>query len=208
MISSGLLSYLRRHGLTLFPGNKFPRLLKMNACNSPSNCGPAASPPASVDATQAAASTITTEGDPRHGGENVRRARTLLGTLHTNAHGHWIGAPRAADSRVFLDKAKALEWIIACEGRAVPRFAAVHEEPFCAAGMRHVVRGQGLCLHVCLGQDRERRPLVALQELIGGAGDYRPADLRAIAGKLNAIADDAEAQPMGKRSFFRSYRRY
>lgn len=74
--------------------------------------------------------------------------------------------------------------------------------------MRHVVRGAGLRLHVCLGQNRERRPLVMLQELIGGAGDYSPADLRAIAAKLNAIADDAEAQPMGKRSFFRRYRRY
>lgn len=209
MIPVSLTSYLSQHGLALIHDGSFPHQLTMTPHQAPSNGSLPAPNPATGDAAQSAPlSAVTTDGDPRHGGATVRRAGTNLGSIFSNCLGHWIAAPINANSRVFLEKDKALEWVIECESRPAPRFAVVHEEPFYAAGMRHVMRGPVLRLHVCLGQDRERRPLVTLQELIGGAGDYSPADLRVIADKLRAIADDAEAQPMGKRSFFRSYRRY
>lgn len=209
MIPATLTAYLSKHGFALLSASNFPRFVTMTTHSTPSTGSLPVPSPASGDAAQSAPlSAIVTEGDPLHGGASVRRGGTKLGSVHANCLGHWIGAPLNANSRVFFEKDKAIEWVVECEGKPAPRFSVVHEEPFYAAGMRHVVRGAGLRLHVCLGQDRERRPLVTLQELIGGAGDYSPADLRVIAEKLVAIADDAEGQPMGKRSFFRSYRRY
>ena len=151
---------------------------------------------------------IDTAGDAERRGLAVRQGGSEVGRLFKNCFGHWIGAPFSADSCVFLEQEAALAYVKDCLGKPPPRYANVHEAEYYAAGMRHVSRGAGLRLHVCLGQDRNRNPLVTLQELIGGAGDYCPADLRTLATKLNAIADDAEAQPMGKRSFDRSYRRY
>lgn len=52
------------------------------------------------------------------------------------------------------------------------------------------------------------RPLVDLDTIFGGGATYTPDQLRAIAAALARIADDADAHPMGPRSFFRSSRGY
>lgn len=90
-----------------------------------------------------------------------------------------------------------------------PRFASLLENDYYAAGCRSWDHRPGAgTISCCLGRSIDGRPLVTVQDSIGCTGDYRPEELRAIAAKLLAIAEDAEARPMGKRSFSRSYRRY
>lgn len=169
---------------------------------------PAPNPTASGAAQSGIPVTVDAGGDATRGGLIVRQAGVEVGRLFHNRFRYWIGAPLSADSRIFMEQEAALTYVKECIGAHMPRFARVHEDAYYAAGMRPVSRGANLRLHVCLAQDRDRKPIVTLQELVGGAGDYRPDDLRALAAKLCAIADDADAQPMGKRSFSRSYRCY
>jgi len=60
----------------------------------------------------------------------------------------------------------------------------------------------------CLGQSGKRQPLVMLNTCIGYGADFTPAELRALAAKLNAIAAAGEVRPMGPRTFRPSYRLY
>lgn len=63
-------------------------------------------------------------------------------------------------------------------------------------------------LIVILSQDRFRKPGTTVDGLPGGGADLSPSQLRALAKTLNKIADDAEAEPMGKRSYRQKTREY
>ena len=65
-------------------------------------------------------------------------------------------------------------------------------------------------LEVLLTQTFDRKPLVHLRNLPGEGGDayLTPAHLRMLAAALIRAADESEAQPMGKRSFFERSREY
>lgn len=54
----------------------------------------------------------------------------------------------------------------------------------------------------------EAKPLVGLETILGYGSSYTPAQLRALASTFLRIADDADAHPMGPRSFYRSTRGY
>lgn len=63
-------------------------------------------------------------------------------------------------------------------------------------------------IRATLGQTQTRTPLVTLSTGFGFDGDYTPEQIRRYAHTLLRIADDAAAQPMGPRSFYRSVRGY
>lgn len=63
-------------------------------------------------------------------------------------------------------------------------------------------------LEVQLTQTFERKPLVYLRNLPGEGAYLTPAQLRRLAAALIQAADESEAQPMGKRSFFVRSREY
>ena len=52
------------------------------------------------------------------------------------------------------------------------------------------------------------QPLALIDGLPGGSAELTPAQLHALANGLLRIAADAEAQPMGTRSFMRKRREY
>ena len=57
-------------------------------------------------------------------------------------------------------------------------------------------------------QTSQRQPLVMIGTGFGIDAEYTPEQLRAFAGTLLRIADDAEKHPMGPRSFYRTMRAY
>lgn len=63
-------------------------------------------------------------------------------------------------------------------------------------------------LTVVLCQTHDRKPPATVAGLLGGSADLRPSPLRALVNALLQIADDAEAQPMGPRTFRRRQRAY
>lgn len=63
-------------------------------------------------------------------------------------------------------------------------------------------------LTVVLCQTHDRKPLSTVDGLPCGPSDVRPSPLRAPDITLLQIADDAEAQPMGPRTFRRRQREY
>ena len=63
-------------------------------------------------------------------------------------------------------------------------------------------------LQATLTQTHDGRPLAVVDGLPGEGADITPAQLRALAEGLLRIADDAEARPMGPRSFRRQRRQY
>lgn len=63
-------------------------------------------------------------------------------------------------------------------------------------------------IKVALGRTQTRTPLVTISNGFGFDGDYTPEQIRRYAQTLLLIAADAEAQPMGPRSFSRSIRGY
>lgn len=139
---------------------------------------------------------------------DIVRDGVILGTVYRQRDMDlWYGSPRHANTGSFLSSADAEAYILRCADAAPQRFVRVSQQEHYAHGCAHIGHRVGAPLHVRLGQCAQRQPLVTIQELIG-AGDYRPAELRAIASKLIAVAEDAEKQPMGPRSFFDSYRRY
>jgi hypothetical protein len=58
-------------------------------------------------------------------------------------------------------------------------------------------------LTVTLCQTFDRKPLAVVDGLPGGAAELTPGQLRALADALLRIAADAEARPMGARSYMR-----
>lgn len=73
-------------------------------------------------------------------------------------------------------------------------------------GLLHWDRGGPI--RATLGQTKDKRALVTVSTGFGFDGDYTPEQIRRYAQTLLRIADDAEAQPMGPRSFRRSDRGY
>lgn len=89
------------------------------------------------------------------------------------------------------------------------RFVIVSSAEHYAAGMAPMAAARvDAPMHCAIRLSRERRPMVTLQEMIGGTAVYSPDQLRVIAAKLNAIAADAEKHPDGRPDFIPSYRRY
>ncbi len=87
---------------------------------------------------------------------------------------------------------------------AAPAFVEIESPDYCK-GNQFTETG---AVFACLEQCAMRQPLVTLNTFIGYEASMRPAELRALAAKLVAIADHADARPMGKRTFRRVYRRY
>ena len=63
-------------------------------------------------------------------------------------------------------------------------------------------------LTATLCQTYERKPLAVIEGLPGSNAELTPAQLRALAEGLLRIAADAEAQPMGARTYLRKRREY
>ncbi|MBL8348929.1 MAG: hypothetical protein JNL87_01325 [Burkholderiaceae bacterium] len=63
-------------------------------------------------------------------------------------------------------------------------------------------------LRADLVQTFERKPLAVVDGLPGDHAELTPAQLRALSAALLRIADDADAQPMGVRTFKRQRRAY
>lgn len=59
-----------------------------------------------------------------------------------------------------------------------------------------------------LCQTHDRKPLATIDGLPGGHADLRPEQLRALSELLLRIANDAEAQPMGLRTYRQKKREY
>lgn len=59
-----------------------------------------------------------------------------------------------------------------------------------------------------LCQTRDGKPLVTINGLPSDGADLRPEQLRLLAAAMLRIADDAEAQPMGKKTYRRQRREY
>ena len=64
----------------------------------------------------------------------------------------------------------------------------------------------GLTATLC--QSYDRKPRAAVDGLPSGCAEMTPAQLRALADGLLRIAADAEAQPMGARTYMRKRREY
>lgn len=80
----------------------------------------------------------------------------------------------------------------------------VGEEEFFARGMRPWVHTRDAGL-TCSIRATDRGPVVRVQEQIGGTAEYRPDELRTIAAKLVAVANDADRHAETAARCFRRY---
>lgn len=88
-----------------------------------------------------------------------------------------------------------------------PHCIVITSTEFARVTVRPFERSNGE-LHVSIRLDENRAGVAMIKETIGQCRSYRPDELRLIAAKLSAIADDTERQPLRHAPFFTSYRRY
>ncbi|MFA6959913.1 MAG: hypothetical protein WC205_04080 [Opitutaceae bacterium] len=121
-------------------------------------------------------------------------SRNSLEIQHDEAHAK-LGTP-----------AENFESVVPLAVYVTPKTGNVYLQGHTLPGMSHWDRKAPLKVEML--RSVEAKPLVGLETILGYGASYTPDQLRALAATFLRLADDADAHPMGPRSFYHSTRGY